>query len=36
MGANVTVDHVLPLKNALSLLGFDPETSRVLSHRSTN
>jgi len=26
----VTVEHVLPPKNAMSLIGFDPRTSRIV------
>ena len=33
---SVTVEHILPLKNAMSPMGFDPGTSRIASHRSTN
>jgi hypothetical protein len=33
---NVTVDHVLSLQNEMSLLGFDPGTSHIVIHRSTN
>ena len=33
---NVTVENVLPLKNAMSPMGFDPSTSHIVSHRSTN
>ena len=33
---NVTVENVLPLKNAMSLMGFDPSTSHIVSHHSTN
>ena len=34
--AFVTVEHVFPPKNAMSLMGFDPGTSRMVSHCSTN
>lgn len=34
--ANVTVDHILSPKNAMSPMGFNPETSRIVWHRSTN
>jgi hypothetical protein len=30
----LTVEHALPPKNALSPLGFDPRTSRIVNHRS--
>jgi hypothetical protein len=30
-----TVEHVLPPKNAMSLMGFDPETSHIVSHLET-
>ena len=33
--ASVTVEHVLPPKNAMSPVGFDPGTSRIVSHHST-
>jgi hypothetical protein len=33
---SVTVEHVLPQKNAMSPMGFDPGTSRIVIHRSTN
>ena len=33
---NVTVENVLPLKNAMPPKGFDPSTSHIVSHRSTN
>ena len=32
----VTVEHVLPAKNAMSPVEFDPGTSRIVSHHSTN
>ena len=32
----VTVEHVLPAKNAMSPVKFDPGTSRIVSHHSTN
>ena len=32
----VTVEHALPPKNAMYPMGFDPGTSRIVSHRSTN
>ena len=32
----VTVEHVLPAKNAMSPVEFDPWTSRIVSHHSTN
>jgi hypothetical protein len=32
----LSVEHVLPLKNAISPIGFDPGTSRIVSHRATN
>ena len=32
----VTVEHVLPPKNAMSTMGFDPGTSGIVNHRSTN
>jgi hypothetical protein len=32
----VTVEHVLPPKNAMSPMGFDTRTSRFVSHCSTN
>jgi hypothetical protein len=31
----VTVEHIVP-KNTMSPMGFDPGTSRTVSHRSTN
>ena len=34
--ACVTVERVLPLKNAMSPMGCDPGTSRIVRHRSTN
>ena len=30
------VEHVLPLKNAMSPMGFDPGTSRIVGHCSIN
>ena len=32
----VTEEHVLPPQNAMYLMGFDPWTSGIASHRSTN
>ena len=32
----VAVEHVLPQKNTMSPMGFDPGASRIVSHRSTN
>ena len=32
----VTVEHVIPAKNAMSSVEFDPGTSRIVSHHSTN
>ena len=32
----VTVKHILPKKNAMSLLGWDRGTSLIVCHRSTN
>ena len=32
----VTIEPVLPPKNAMSPMGFDPGTARIVSHRSTN
>ena len=32
----VAVEHVLPLKTAMSSMGFDPRTCRIVSHDSTN
>ena len=32
----VTVEHVLTPKKAMSPMGFNPETSRIVWHRSTN
>ena len=32
----VTVDDVIPPKNAMFPMGFDPETSRIESYHSTN
>ena len=34
--ACVTVKHVLPQKNAMSPVAFDPGASRIVSHCSTN
>ena len=33
---SVTVEHILSLKNEMSLMEFDPGTSRIVSYRSTN
>ena len=33
---SVTLEHVLPLKNAMSPMGIYPGTSRIVSHCSTN
>jgi hypothetical protein len=33
---NVTVEHVLPPKNAMPRMELDPGTSRIVRHRSTN
>ena len=35
-GPYVAVEHVLPPKNVISSMGFDPGTSRIVRHRSTN
>jgi hypothetical protein len=32
----VTVEPILSPKNAMSAIGFDPGTSRTVSHRSSN
>jgi hypothetical protein len=32
----VTVEYILSPKNAMSLMGFDPGTSHIVSHHSTN
>ena len=32
----VTVEYILSQKNAMSLMGFDPRTSHIVSHLSTN
>jgi hypothetical protein len=31
----VKEEHVLPLKNAMSQMRFDPRTSPIVNHRST-
>jgi hypothetical protein len=33
--AFVTVEHVSPPENAMSLIGFDPENPHTVSHRSS-
>ena len=32
----ITVENILCPKNAVSQMGFDPRTCRILSHHSTN